>query len=90
MAWRKKKLARLNVKVLDSYSRTPLPYVYVEIDGRVLNTGLDGVATFDLPAGLSYTIKVRQVAYRPWTRTIQITTEEGTYEQPVELEKAIY
>jgi len=80
-------MARLNVKVVDSYSKTVLSYVHVEVDGRVLSTGLDGVATFDIPAG-SYTIKVRQVAYRPWTRTIQIS--EGSYEQTVELEKAIY
>jgi len=82
-------MARLNIKVVDSYSKTALPYVHVEVDGRVLSTGLDGVAAFDLPAGASYTIKVRQVAYRPWTRIIQIA-QEGTYEQPVELEKAIY
>lgn len=82
-------MARLNIKVTDAYSKAALPYVYVEVDGRSLSTGLDGVATFDLPAGPSYTIKVRQVAYRPWTRTIQIP-QEGTYEQPVELEKAIY
>lgn len=82
-------MARLNIKVVDSYSKAPLPYVHVEVDGRVLSTGLDGVATFDLPAGLGYIVKARQVYYRPWTRTIQIP-QEGTYEQPVELEKAIY
>lgn len=79
-------MARLNVKVVDSYSKTALPYVHVEVDGRVLTTGLDGVASFDIPAG-SYTIKVRQIAYRPWTRTIQIT-QEITYQQQVDLEKA--
>jgi len=82
-------MARLNIKVVDSYSKTALAYVHVEVDGRVLTTGIDGVASFDLPAGAGYTIKVRQVAYRPWTRTIQIA-QEATYEQPVELEKAIY
>jgi len=82
-------MARLNIKVIDSYSKAPLPYVHIEVDGRVLTTGLDGVATFDLPAGASYIIKVRQAAYRPWTRTIQIP-QETTYEQLVELEKAIY
>jgi len=82
-------MVRLNIKVVDSYSKTPLPYVHVEVDGRVLSTGLDGVATFDLSAGVSYTIKVRQVAYRPWTRAIQMA-QEGPYEQLVELEKAIY
>jgi len=82
-------MAKLNVKVVDSYSKTALPYVYVEVDGRVLTTGLDGVAIFDLPAGVSYTIKVRQALYRPWTRTIQIA-QEVPYEQLVELEKAIY
>lgn len=82
-------MARLNIKVVDSYSRAPLPYVHVEVDGRVLTTGLDGVATFDLPAGLSYTVKARGVYYRPWTRMIQIP-QEAIYEQLVELEKAIY
>ena len=82
-------MARLNIKVVDSYSQTALAYVHVDVDGRVLTTGLDGVATFDLPAGATYTIKVRQVAYRPWTRTIQIP-QDATYEQTVALEKAVY
>jgi len=81
-------MARLNIKVVDSYSRSPLPYVHVEVGGRVLTTGLDGAATFDLVIG-SYIVKARQIAYRPWTRTIQIP-KEGTYQQTIPLEKAIY
>ena len=80
------KLAKLVVKVQDSASGALLSYVHVDVDGLVLTTGLDGVAIFDVPIGSTKTVKVRQIAYRPYTKSVQITQDRTPL--TVSMEKA--
>jgi len=79
-------VAQLVVQVIDRDTREPLPWVYVEVDGRALQTGMDGTATFVLPVG-TYTLRVRTMLYSPYTATITIP-REGTFRYTVPLIKA--
>lgn len=64
-------MAQLIVKVVDSTTGAPLPWVHVELDGRVLTTGGDGVAVFDVPSG-TYTLKVRTLDYQPYSMDVNV------------------
>jgi len=75
------------VTVRDAYTGAALPYTQVETDGIVLTTGLDGTATFEFALGRTVTVKVRHVAYRPWSQSVPINAER--VEVPANLEKAI-
>ena len=68
-------MAQLAVTVKDATTGAALPYVHVEADGVVLTTGLDGAAIFDVPVGSTRTIKVRNVMFRPWSRSVSISSE---------------
>lgn len=80
-------MARLVVSLRDAATGAVLPYTYVEADGIAQTTGLDGTATFELPLGRTVIVRVRHVAYRPWSQSVSMTTER--VEVPANLEKAI-
>ena len=64
-------MAQLVVKVVDSMTGAPLPWVHVELDGRVNTTGNDGTVVFDVPPG-TYTLKVRTLDYQPYTADVTV------------------
>lgn len=80
-------MATLVVKVTDASTGNALPYVHVEADGMVLTTGLDGSCSFGVDKGKTYTVKVRNVYYRPFSVSVPIT--QDTVSVNAQLQKAI-
>lgn len=66
------------VKVTDAQTGNVLPYVHVEADGMVLTTGLDGTCSFGVNLNQTYTVKVRNVYYRPFSASVQVMTDPTT------------
>lgn len=80
-------MATLVVQVSDTTSGNPLSYVHVEADGMVLTTGLDGSCSFGVERGKTYTVKVRNVYYRPFSVSVLINQDTVTVN--AQLQKAI-
>ena len=80
-------MATLTVKVTDMQTGAAIPYVHVEADGQVLTTGLDGTCSFGVNQGQTYTVKVRNVFYRPFSVSVPIN--QATVNVNAQLQKAI-
>jgi len=81
-------MATLVIKVVDAVTGSVLPWVYVDVEGRVVPTGLDGVSIFEVLVCKSVSVKIRHAAYRPWSYSFH-AREERRYELEVKLEKAV-
>lgn len=68
-------MATLNVAVTDATSGAGIPYTLVQVGGLSDSTGVDGTASFDVPLNSSQVVKVRHSAYRPWTTTVQVSSD---------------
>lgn len=79
-------MATLVVAVSDATTGAPLSYVHTEVDGMVLTTGLDGTCSFGVNMGKTYTVKVRNVFYRPFSVSVPIT--QDTVQVSAKLQKA--
>lgn len=79
-------LANLVVTVKDATTGAVIPYASVDVGGVGLSTGLDGTAVFVVPLNSSKTVKVRILAYRPWSRTVSVPSERT--ELTASIEKA--
>lgn len=82
------RMARLSVRVVDAATKSPIPWTFVQAGALSDSTGLDGTVEFEVPVCQSVTIKARNVAYRPFSRSFH-ATEERRYEIEIPLEKAI-
>ena len=83
-----KSLVRLTIKLVDATTKAVLPYTHIDVGGIVTTSGLDGSAQFDVDVCKSVVIRIRHVAYRPFSRSFH-ATEDRPYEITVELEKAV-
>ena len=71
-------MATLIVKVSDAATGNALPYVNVQVDGLSDSTGLDGTCSFGVDLGKTYTVKVRNIYYRPFSVSVQINQDTVT------------
>lgn len=79
-------MSTLVVTVLDAVTKNPLRYVHVDAGGIVSTTGLDGTTTFSFPLGQTVVVNVRQMLYRPWSRSVPLTAARVPVQ--ADLEKA--
>jgi len=79
--------ATLRGYILDKTTKAKLAWVMIEVNGISTTSNEEGYYELkDIPVG-TYTLKVRTMLYRPYTRGIEIP-EERVYELDIELERA--
>jgi len=79
--------ATLRGYILDKTTKAKLAWVMIEVNGISTTSNEEGYYELkDIPVG-TYTLKVRTMLYRPYTRGIEFP-EERVYELDIELERA--
>lgn len=77
---------KVSGRVYDADTRRPIPGVGVVVGDKPAVTGDDGSFSVEVPPG-TYTVKIRNPVYRPFTKTVTVTTADVFLDIP--LSKAV-
>jgi len=67
-------MPKLTIEVRDIYTKQPIPFVSVSVDGIFGRTDLQGRVVFDLPPK-DYVIEVRAPFYSPRTEKLRLMVD---------------
>jgi hypothetical protein len=67
-------MPKLTIEVRDIYTKKPIPFVSVSVDGIFGRTDVNGIASFDLPPK-DYTVEVRAPFYSPRTERVRLVMD---------------
>jgi hypothetical protein len=79
-------MPKLTIEVRDIYTKKPIPFVSVSVDGVFGRTDVNGIVTFELPPK-DYVVEIRAPFYSPRTERIRLVMDTTL---PIQLIRSIF